>query len=151
MGFYCIGNFKSLVENSKLWSSIVEDMRKRHAIGDALELVCENHPESTIMAKTSADFKKAPEGGCMLPCDYRLDCGHVCEVACHPVDREHEEYTCRKKCLRLLCGDHQTRCKKDCHYGSPCGPCPVQVTSETIRFLQKLLMLVNLFYYKPNK
>ena len=37
-----------------------------------------------------------PEGGCNLPCDARLACGHTCQLSCHAYDSRHEEYKCRK-------------------------------------------------------
>ena len=78
-GFYCIGNLSMMAEQSELWSGIVEDMRAQGNVGEALTLTCQNHPNNKIQASCDQDFRKAPEGGCQLPCNTRLDCGHVCE------------------------------------------------------------------------
>ena len=129
-GLYCIGNFTLLSEKSELWKSIVKDMKDHDTIGEALELVCRNHPERKIHAKVADDFKKAPEGGCILPCKFRLPCGHVCERVCHPDDSDHAFYKCQKDCPMELCPEHQTRCDQKCHYGEECRSCPVEVEKE---------------------
>ena len=129
-GLFCIGNFALLAEKSELWRSIVEKMKKQDAIGRSLELVCSNHPDRVIHAKDVDDFKKAPEGGCILPCAFRLPCGHVCERVCHPDDSEHALYKCQKDCPMELCSEHQTRCNRKCHFGEYCPGCPVEVEKE---------------------
>ena len=126
-GFYCIGNFAMLAEKSELWRKIVQDMKEEGTIGESLQLVCSNHPERVIHAKAVDDFKRAPEGGCTLPCQFRLPCGHVCERVCHPDDADHALYKCQKDCLNELCSKHQSRCDRKCHYGEDCAGCPVEV------------------------
>ena len=129
-GLYCIGNFALLAEKSELWRRIVKAMKEEDAIGESLELVCSNHPERVIHAKDVDDFKKAPEGGCILQCTFRLPCGHGCERVCHPDDSEHALYKCQKDCLMELCSEHQTRCNRKCHIGEDCPGCPVEVEKE---------------------
>ena len=126
-GLYCIGNFGMLAEKNELWKQIVKDMKARGAIGESLQLVCKNHPDRVIQAKVADDFKKAPEGGCTLPCQFRLPCGHVCERVCHPDDSDHTLYKCQKDCLTELCFEHQSRCSRKCHFGEDCAGCPVEV------------------------
>ena len=121
-GFFVIGNFTLLTEHSELWSKIVNDMRAVNKIGNALTLVCQNHPETKISAVTSEDFKKAPEGGCQRPCEHRLSCGHVCTRQCHSYDREHTEFRCMKKCQNVLC-ELGHKCGKKC--SEECGRCMV--------------------------
>ncbi|XP_068745964.1 NFX1-type zinc finger-containing protein 1-like [Montipora capricornis] len=124
-GFFCIGNISLLKEKSKLWYNIISDMEERGNVGKALTLTCQNHPQNVIHAARADDFRQAPEGGCSVPCNTRLECGHVCEMACHPTDPEHKEYRCNKPCAKSLCKlDH--KCKKRCF--QECGPCvqPVQ-------------------------
>ncbi|XP_068745966.1 NFX1-type zinc finger-containing protein 1-like isoform X2 [Montipora capricornis] len=124
-GFFCIGNISLLKEKSELWYNIISDMEERGNVGKALTLTCQNHPQNVIHAARADDFRQAPEGGCSVPCNTRLECGHVCEMACHPTDPEHKEYRCNKPCAKSLCKlDH--KCKKRCF--QECGPClqPVQ-------------------------
>ena len=129
-GLYCIGNFALLAEKNELWKQIVQDMKEQGAIGESLKLVCSNHPDRVIRAKAADDFKRAPEGGCTLPCQFRLPCGHVCERVCHPDDADHALYKCQKDCPTELCSKHQSRCTRKCHYGEDCAGCPVEVEKE---------------------
>ena len=60
----------------------------------------------------------------MLDCGYRLSCGHVCIRKCHPTDRMHEEYVCRKICSKILC-ENGHQCPKRCF--EECGKCQYMV------------------------
>ena len=123
-GFYCVGNMKLLAEKSDLWCTIVDNMRKSGIVGPAVELSCQNHPDTTFKASDARDFENAPEGGCKRPCEFRLDCGHVCALSCHPYDREHTQVKCRKPCPKLLC-ELGHPCQRKCF--QDCGECLVEV------------------------
>ena len=125
-GLFVIGNFDMLEEKSSMWKKIVSDIKQMGCFGKSVQLHCQNHPSVTFSAKTGGDFSQAPEGGCTKPCEFRLDCGHVCEKACHPKDPEHLEYECRKTCNKFTC-DTEHRCNKQCHLGRICGPCITKV------------------------
>ena len=88
---------------NELWERIITDMRTQGKVGTFLKLTCQNHPRNVIEASRAEDFSKAPEGGCHVPCNARLDCGHVCDMFCHPGDPEHKEYECKKPCEKKLC------------------------------------------------
>lgn len=121
MGMYVIGNFSLLSDKSKLWCSIIDHARGHQFLGDALPLYCQNHPsDAMIMASESSDFKKAPEGGCMKACEFRLPCRHTCARACHTYDRDHQEYECNKACTKTICQNGH-RCKRRCN--QECGKC----------------------------
>ncbi|KAM7422964.1 hypothetical protein PAMA_010818 [Pampus argenteus] len=123
-GLYCIGN-GAMLSQVKLWSNIFHTLREKDQVGKALTLCCQNHPDRQVKATCAEDFKQAPEGGCTLPCEFRLDCGHVCSSVCHPYDQEHKKYKCGKKCQKILC-DLGHRCTLVCH--KPCPKkCPVKV------------------------
>ena len=50
-------------------------------------------PEKYFVAKSSEDFEKnSPDGGCLLDCNFRLECGHACTLNCHFTDPEHVGY-----------------------------------------------------------
>ncbi len=123
-GLYCIGN-SEMLGKVKLWSNIFYTLREKDQIGKALTLCCQNHPDRQIRASCAEDFKQAPEGGCTKPCDFRLDCGHVCTRVCHPYDPEHKKYKCAKKCEKILC-DLGHKCPLVCHRECPKN-CPVEV------------------------
>ncbi|XP_065610473.1 NFX1-type zinc finger-containing protein 1 [Cyrtonyx montezumae] len=122
-GLYCIGNMRMLGK-VPLWSKIIHTLREKGNIGRSLTLCCQNHPETKTLVSTAADFSKVPEGGCSQPCEFRLDCGHVCTRACHPYDVQHKKYQCLKPCQKVLCTEGH-RCQLLCY--EPCGPCMVIV------------------------
>ncbi|KAK7877833.1 hypothetical protein WMY93_031505 [Mugilogobius chulae] len=102
-GLYCIGNSEMLGQ-VKLWSNIFHTLREKDQIGTALTLSCQNHPSRQVKVSKAADFRQAPEGGCTQPCEYRLDCGHVCPKVCHPYDKEHKDFSVLRNCYQE-CGD----------------------------------------------
>lgn len=81
-GLYCIGNFDCMSRRNKLWQSLVVDLKTQQAIGTALKIVCQNHPEHQNLVSSASDFSVAPDGGCAKKCGYRMPCGHVCERSC---------------------------------------------------------------------
>ncbi|XP_021348896.1 NFX1-type zinc finger-containing protein 1-like [Mizuhopecten yessoensis] len=120
-GMFVIGNMDMMAQGSKLWKNIVSHAQKERMIGEGLRLVCQNHPEDKgLMAKVPGDFRKAPEGGCMKPCQFRLECGHTCSMVCHILDQKHEKVQCRKRCERKICTNGH-KCKKMCY--QKCGEC----------------------------
>ncbi|XP_019640136.1 PREDICTED: NFX1-type zinc finger-containing protein 1-like [Branchiostoma belcheri] len=123
-GFFTIGNLMMLAKASTLWIKIIQELLQQKSVGESLTLSCQNHPDSEILVSTSDDFEKAPNGGCMRPCTFRLQCGHVCEMRCHPTDPDHEEYKCQKPCDKVIC-DLGHRCQRLC--SQPCGKCQVLV------------------------
>ncbi|NWI90883.1 ZNFX1 protein, partial [Pitta sordida] len=122
-GLYCIGNMRML-SKVPLWSKIVHTLQEKGHIGPSLRLCCQNHPETKTLVSTAEDFNQVPEGGCNRPCEFRLNCGHVCARACHPYDKDHKEYKCLKPCQKVLCADGH-RCPQPCYV--PCAQCCVKV------------------------
>ncbi|XP_052040295.1 NFX1-type zinc finger-containing protein 1 [Apodemus sylvaticus] len=122
-GMYCIGNMQMLAK-VPLWSRIIHTLRENHQIGPSLRLCCQNHPETHTLVSKASDFQKVPEGGCSLPCEFRLACGHVCTRACHPYDSSHKEFQCMKPCQKVICPDGH-RCPNVCF--QECQPCQVKV------------------------
>ncbi|XP_031618979.1 NFX1-type zinc finger-containing protein 1 [Contarinia nasturtii] len=127
-GLYCIGNFDCLAEKSSLWKKLLTDLTTQDAIGNALEIYCQNHTDYKNLVNSKKDFDAVPEGGCKLPCGYRLPCGHSCASVCHIIDVEHiDKYKiCHKDCDKIIC-ERDHRCQKKCHYGKECGACSKMV------------------------
>ncbi|KAM4026833.1 NFX1-type zinc finger-containing protein 1-like [Anomaloglossus baeobatrachus] len=119
IGLYCIGNMQML-SKVPLWKKIHDVLTENGQIGKELKVQCVNHPNTTTYLSSSEDFANVPEGGCMVPCDYRLDCGHVCALYCHPYDPKHLQIKCEKPCLKTPCKKGH-KCKKIC--SEPCGDC----------------------------
>ncbi|XP_073443902.1 NFX1-type zinc finger-containing protein 1-like isoform X2 [Dendrobates tinctorius] len=118
-GLYCIGNMQMLSRVS-LWKKIIDVLKENGQIGKELQVQCVNHPNTINDLSCSEDFDNVPEGGCMIPCEYRLDCGHVCALRCHPYDPKHTQIKCEKPCLKIVCKKGH-KCKKIC--SEPCGNC----------------------------
>nr|XP_061814239.1 NFX1-type zinc finger-containing protein 1-like [Nerophis lumbriciformis] len=123
-GLYCIGNSEMLGQ-VQLWHNIFSTLKEKDQIGPSLTLCCPNHPERKIQAFRAEDFKEAPEGGCTQPCEFRLDCGHVCASVCHAYDKEHEQYKCLKDCTKILC-DLGHKCPQSCYQDCP-EECPIKI------------------------
>lgn len=122
-GLYCVGNL-AMFGRVQLWSGILHTLREAGQVGPALTLCCQNHPGTRTRVARAEDFRQAPEGGCALPCEFRLDCGHVCTRACHPYDAEHTAFQCAKPCPRVLC-ELGHRCPDLCY--QQCDDCRVRV------------------------
>ncbi|KAM7006466.1 NFX1-type zinc finger-containing protein 1 [Tautogolabrus adspersus] len=123
-GLFCICN-REMLEQVKLWSNIFNTLKENGQVGKALTLCCENHPDRQVKASCAEDFAQAPEGGCTQPCEFRLKCGHVCTIVCHPYDPKHEKYMCMKKCPKTLC-ELEHKCPRLCYQVCP-EKCPVKV------------------------
>ncbi|XP_035284019.1 NFX1-type zinc finger-containing protein 1-like isoform X2 [Anguilla anguilla] len=123
-GLFCIGNM-TMLSSVPLWSKIINVLSRNRQVGKALMLRCENHPATITAVSKPEDFLKVPLGGCSVPCEYRLDCGHVCTRLCHPTDSDHKLFKCTQPCTKTLCQDGH-RCPKTC--SEECGECQVIVT-----------------------
>ncbi|GFS16024.1 NFX1-type zinc finger-containing protein 1-like [Elysia marginata] len=122
-GLFIIGNFELLSLQSKLWHRILSSAQADGSVGDGLPVVCKNHPDEEQLMFTAVDFDKRPLGGCGRPCNYRLNCGHLCEMTCHGYDLLHKKYLCKKQCTKTC--DHGHPCQKKCF--EDCGKCYVKV------------------------
>ena len=123
MGFYVIGNLSMLRDKDKtVWPMILANLSHKQCTGRALPLYCQNHPQTVVMASSSKDFLKCPEGGCQQKCNARLECGHSCRRLCHPVDQEHKMTKCKQTCGKPLSCGH--KCKYECwKCKQQCLPC----------------------------
>ncbi|XP_049773523.1 NFX1-type zinc finger-containing protein 1-like [Schistocerca cancellata] len=128
-GFYIIGNMENLIRSSKIWPQINETLVKQDAIGSHLTLKCQVHPSEETKVASAADFKAVPEGGCSLPCEAELTCGHKCQSVCHVKNRFHENYKCYFPCERIpqQCPLGH-KCLKKCF--QECGDCETPMERE---------------------
>lgn len=127
-GLFIFGNGDLLVEKSDLWKTVIHELRSSASYGNELTLCCQNHPGTETRVSKPDDFKETADGGCNRPCEYQLDCGHVCPQRCHP-DDDHNRIVCPKRCPRklALC-NHQ--CQSLCHGSAECPPCKQPVYKE---------------------
>ncbi|KAJ3852101.1 hypothetical protein EV368DRAFT_65176, partial [Lentinula lateritia] len=77
-GLYVMGNASNLRQN-ETWRTIIDGMEQAGQIGFGFPIVCPRHPEQqNIITEPEQLRRRSPEGGCLLNCGYRMDCGHVC-------------------------------------------------------------------------
>ena len=122
---YLIGNSQTVTGQDGMWREIVQIFHEHDRIGPNLHLRCQNHPQTIAAISNPADFEThACDGGCSLPCNARLDCGHVCPKKCHPGG--HVGIKCVQPCCRTPPGcPFQHVCSKLCHQN--CGTCTEKV------------------------
>ncbi|KAG0698145.1 hypothetical protein DFH29DRAFT_943008 [Suillus ampliporus] len=119
-GLFIFGNAANLSSRSRMWQHIIEELEGEEALGPALPIACHRHPETLEYVSKPGQLPQiAPDGGCMRPCDFRLNCGHMCPFKCHGDDQKHASVTCTQACTRLCTRGHP--CTKQC--ASPCGNC----------------------------
>lgn len=121
-GMYLIGNANTYA-GVPMWVDVYRQLDEAGAVGRTLNLCCPRHKDTPIQCAEPDHFwQLSPEGGCLLPCDRRLDrCGHKCQTKCHS-EAMHAVFACLQPCprVRLTCSH---ACPKLC--GESCGPCQV--------------------------
>ncbi|CAF1016198.1 unnamed protein product, partial [Brachionus calyciflorus] len=124
-GFYTIGNlnFISQSEKGNLWSDLIKTLKENNNYGHSLTATCGSHPQHDMEISKPEHFDQRPDGGCLLPCGYRLKCGHVCSKKCHGnYDQDHLKFECMKNCDKPMerCGH---LCKQVCSSEHKCDKC----------------------------
>ncbi|KZT65176.1 hypothetical protein DAEQUDRAFT_539533 [Daedalea quercina L-15889] len=131
-GLYVMGNAANLRRN-ETWSTILNEMEARDQIVHGIPVVCARHPDQVQTVTKAGELSRlAPGGGCLLPCGFRLACGHLCPSACHAAVDKHVNTKCMERCTRTPCPRRHPctrRCSDDCGdcqfpmYGVklPCG------------------------------
>eukprot|EP00347_Sterkiella_histriomuscorum_P010451 403376237 len=105
--------FAQVEEQQQLWLEVLNYLKEGQYIGQSLNLCCERHKIITQIQKPE-DFQNVPEGGCKLPCNARLTCGHSCKNICHSYELTLEDST----------GHKNFKCLNKCEKENPCGhPC----------------------------
>ncbi|KZT72216.1 P-loop containing nucleoside triphosphate hydrolase protein [Daedalea quercina L-15889] len=127
-GLYILGNASDLRSRSKMWQDVISELEERSCVGDAFPIRCQRHPERVQHISKAGQLPRiAPDGGCLLQCDARLECGHICPYKCHSDDPNHRSVICEQRCTRLCVRSHP--CVKQC--AMPCGKCMTHV--ENVR------------------
>ncbi|XP_055607066.1 NFX1-type zinc finger-containing protein 1-like [Uranotaenia lowii] len=71
-GLYIVGNMNLLAKASKTWKAIRARLEMHSAIGEVLELMCEEHGSLATISKPE-DFEGVIIGGCLRTCGAGLD------------------------------------------------------------------------------
>ncbi|KAI9803240.1 MAG: hypothetical protein M1825_002031 [Sarcosagium campestre] len=108
-GFYLFGSAETIGRCDTLWWKILRilsDEPKR--IGYAFPITCSGHG-NTSWIKEPHDWLEF-HGGCEMPCNQPMPCGHTCIFKCHPF--EHDQLICSQPCMRTLPCGH--KCQAEC-------------------------------------
>ena len=135
-GMFLVGNLETLARcrSSKgraLWQQIRQLLEHDGAVLDHFPVLCERH-RLRIAVRAPKDFETlTPHGGCTLPCEMSLDCGHECDLACHPEETlVHARARCKEQVEdscgyghpgRRACGDEGVRCCVEVTWMCPRG------------------------------
>ncbi|KAI8822614.1 uncharacterized protein EV422DRAFT_577652 [Fimicolochytrium jonesii] len=125
-GEYIFGSAATIRQRgqAKMFIKMLDILEEQGLVGSALPLQCDRHPDIVLNAMTAQDVRElSPDGGCQLPCEYPLSCGHICRRQCHPDDRDHDGFACRAPCTKMLKCRHP--CRKLC--SEPCGRCQERI------------------------
>ncbi|XP_062540843.1 NFX1-type zinc finger-containing protein 1 [Armigeres subalbatus] len=95
-GLYMVGNMSLLAGCNKVWQSIKQRLEQHSAIGDTLELMCEEHM-NIIKIKEPEEFEKVSFGGCQDMCRVVKECGHQCDSFCHGSLYPHRTCLCHQE------------------------------------------------------
>jgi hypothetical protein len=65
-GLYILGNATNMASRSRMWQSVIEELEKQQAVGDAFPIACHQHPDSIeYVSRPGVLPRLAPDG--MLP------------------------------------------------------------------------------------
>uniref|UniRef100_A0A914Y5S2 NFX1-type zinc finger-containing protein 1 n=1 Tax=Panagrolaimus superbus TaxID=310955 RepID=A0A914Y5S2_9BILA len=113
-GLFVIGNFDFLSKNCEMWKEICKSVKEAGAFTNELTVRCQMHQNEQIIQHYNDFDTKCREGGCNIPCNGRLECGHQCIKPCHVEDMDHTKQNCLKSCERKCESEFQHPCTKDC-------------------------------------
>ena len=114
-------------------------MDKKDQLGYGFPIICHRHPSAKEFISGPGQIPlRAPAGGCLRPCEYRLSCGHVCPsmvymtfpvhvmrflikvFQCHTDTDNHKRMRCDQPCVKVTC-PRAHPCPLLC--SDPCGDC----------------------------
>lgn len=113
-GLILIGNSTTLRNASNAaarqhWGVVLDQLEASGSIMSGLPAVCQQHERKLPLLDTPDSFRvHAPDGGCTMPCNATLPCGHVCKLRCHAYDRDHSKQQCEEVVLGLCDDGHIT-------------------------------------------
>lgn len=90
---YIVGDAEMLLaqKQASMWHNVLAQLKQSGRLGSSLELMCVRHPAEITQIRSHLDFARVADGGCTLPCQFKLKCGHACPRLCHPDDAAHAQ------------------------------------------------------------
>ncbi|RHY32176.1 hypothetical protein DYB32_002785 [Aphanomyces invadans] len=105
---YVLGSVSTIrrCAKAKMFNGVLDILQDKERIGRTIGLRCQNHGTITQVASASDIRQLSPDGGCLRPCDRRLNCGHTCVKMCHADDPRHMAVQCMEPCVKrvTVCG-----------------------------------------------
>ncbi|KAI5123686.1 hypothetical protein M0805_001714 [Coniferiporia weirii] len=114
-GLFILGNASDFASESTMWSSVISELTTQNGIGTGIPIKCNRHPDDVRYVSQPGELPLlSPDGGCLLSCNERLSCGHICPYKCHSDDENHRGVFCMQSCAKLCSRGHP--CPKECGY-----------------------------------
>ena len=120
------GTENSLGSRSGLYKDILLHMRnnKQLNVDCGLPITCVKHGQELYVGEAE-DFLQT-NGGCNMPCDGILLCGHPCPAFCHIFS--HGDLVCPEPCPKILHCGHG--CSEICGNTCKCDQCTIELTVD---------------------
>lgn len=114
-GLLMVGNSETLQSArnpaaKKHWGQVLDALHARGCMFPGFPAVCQRHGTTPPAALDSgtAFRQHAPDGGCCLPCNAVLPCGHACVLRCHAYDPDHQSIKCQEQVYSYCDKGHLT-------------------------------------------
>lgn len=67
-GLFILGNAFNLASESRMWRTIIEELQRDDAVGTALPIVCQRHPDNVVYVREPGQLARlAPDGKPFVP------------------------------------------------------------------------------------
>lgn len=135
-GMIIVGNKTTFLNSKKagpVLKPLMDLLTGLDCLMDHVPSYCQTHPNDSVQLRCPDDFKMLrPNGGCLLPCNFRLSCGHACPQHCHFLDQAHSRIKCYRPCPRfpISCPERHP-CPKLCY--EECGSCTVDILNVPLK------------------
>ncbi|KAG8751519.1 hypothetical protein FRC14_007810 [Serendipita sp. 396] len=78
-GLFVFGNGDLLSSKSDMWTKVTNYFKETDCYGTGLPIACHLHPDPVQWVDSAEKLRQiSPEGGCLRPCGYGLECRHTC-------------------------------------------------------------------------
>ncbi len=120
----CLRN-ASHPEGRRHWQHVLDQqLAPGGHIFAGLPAQCQQHGQAItpLLDSPAAFLQRSPDGGCCLPCNEELPCGHRCPLRCHGYDRAHAQVVCQELVYDFCDQGHVTM-RRCCEPGRACTTC----------------------------
>jgi hypothetical protein len=106
------------------WRRLLDKLQHDGCMYTGLPAICQQHSRPILphLSTPQSFLQQAPDGGCCLPCNAVLRCGHLCPRRCHAYDREHVAVRC-EELVQDRCEEGHLVLRRCCDEHAVCGTC----------------------------